>query len=397
MSRRKKRRFEFRFYVIMLAALGLVGYGLVQLVDGLIQRTAVIESGGASNEYVADVVIVRSEKMEDVEGLSRIKYYADEGQLIYKGNKIADVYASAYSKTDENKLLNVRERIKNYHTQKLATDTRDPTTAKLDAQAQDYAHEIELVIAGKTTGNLLNLQRQIQDVLSERQNHLKSRYSGDQNLNTLYGEESALVKKIEGWTTTYLAKSDCLISFYTDGYEEILTPASVETITAQQVRAVLQGETPAQTPSQRGRTPVFRTVQPKGWYMLLLSNDPNWKPVNGQSYKVKLAGFEDMTIDGVVIDSSRSGNEILVRMSVDGDVRTVLNTRISQATIGEQYVQGLKVPRNAIYQQGGELGVVLADTQMFAPITVIEQTNSYAIIQSQIPGALVPGQKIKVF
>ena len=35
----------------------------------------------------------------------------------------------------------------------------------------------------------------------------------------LYKVENDQLKKIESWTTTYTASEDCLVSFYTDGYE----------------------------------------------------------------------------------------------------------------------------------------------------------------------------------
>ncbi len=398
MNRRKKKRVAFRFYVILLVGLGLFGYGAYSVLANMVQRTAIIESGGASNQYAAEAVIVRKETLKDAEGLTRINYFADEGQLVLKGNTIAEVYSTGYSKTDENKLLNARSKIKSYHKTKLAAEYKDATLARLDSQILDYARELELMVHGKAKGNLVNLQRQMETVLTQRQTHLRSKFSGDQNLNNLYDEEASLVKQIAGWTNTHLAKSDCIVSFYTDGYENALSTDTLDTITAAQVRSVLNGEAPATTTAQRGRTPIFREVQPSGWYLLLLSHDVNWKPVDGQTYKVQLAGFEDKVFDAVVESSARSGSELLVRMSVAGDVRPVLNVRTTTAEVGETYVSGLKVPLNALYYQNGTFGVVLTDGNgLFVPIEEIVRDNKYAIIQPQTPGALREGQKIRVF
>ena len=155
---------------------------------------------------------------------------------------------------------------------------------------------------------------------------------------------------------------------------------------------------PEQTSAQRGRTPVFRKVRAGGWYLLLLSEDKNWNPVVGQSYKVELEGFDDQVVDATVTSFARSGGELLVRMSVSSDVRVVLNVRTANAQVGELYVSGLKVPLNALRQQNGQMGIVLTDDGgRFVPVTVIMQDNSYAVIQPLQAGALMEKQKIRVF
>ena len=152
------------------------------------------------------------------------------------------------------------------------------------------------------------------------------------------------------------------------------------------------------TSAQRGRTSVFREVRPNGWYLLLISHDSTWQPIAGSSYKVQLEGFDDRVIDATVSSFARSGNELLVRMTVSGDVRPVLNVRTARAIVGDQYVAGLKVPNNAIIRQGGQTGVVLTSSGgLFVPVHVLYYDNNYSVIQSLAVGALSEGQKIRVF
>lgn len=397
MRKRKKRRVAFRFYVLLFVAVCVVGYGGYLAVDSLVRRTAVIESGNMGNQYTARAVIVRDETLTDVEGLTSVVYYADEGEMVYRGSKIAEVYSSGYSQTDMNKLLNTRSEIKQLH-KTLNASYNDQQLDRMDAQIAEYAAEVRSLAQGRTDGNLLNLERQIQSALTSRQSYLKSRHMSDTNLQSLYDTESSLLKKNASWTITYLADEDCIVSFYTDGYENTLTVDGFDEITAQQTRDVLNGVAPEQTSAQRGRTPVFRKVRAGGWYLLLLSEDKNWNPVVGQSYKVELEGFDDQVVDATVTSFARSGGELLVRMSVSSDVRVVLNVRTANAQVGELYVSGLKVPLNALRQQNGQMGIVLTDDGgRFVPVTVIMQDNSYAVIQPLQAGALMEKQKIRVF
>ncbi len=398
MRRRGRTRIAFRFYLLLFAAMCLLGYGVYIAVDSMVQRTTVIESGNMGNQYTVDAVIVRDEKLTDAEGITSITYFADEGGYVFEGNKIAAVYSSGYSQTDMNKLLSVRAQIKEKHKLLANSVYGDTQLEQLEKAVMEFAREFELVVHGDASGNLQNLERQLQSAMDKRQNYLKTKYATDQNLTSLYENEASLVKKIANWTNNRVASQDCIGSFYTDGYENYLKAADLESTTPTQVLSVLAGQQPPMTSAQRGRVAVYREVKPNGWYLLLISHDATWKPVDGQTLKVQLAGFEDHIVDGTVMSSTRTGNDLLIRLKVNGDVRPVLNIRTSQALVGEEYVSGYKVPLNALRDQGGQVGVVLTDRGgIFVPVEVVTQNNEFAIILPMAVGALGEGQKIRVF
>ncbi len=397
-GRRKKRRVAFRFYVLLFVALCVFLYAGYLAISSMFTKTAVITAGDMGNQYHANAVVVRNEALTTAEGLTSITYYADEGEIVYKGNKIAEIYSTGYSQTDMNKLLNIRSQIKAQHKALAASSYTDLQLDRMNTNVLSIAADIRSVARKEATGNLLNLMRQMDTAMANRQSYLKTKYASDQNLSNLYRDESSLLKKIASWTITYIADSDCIVSFYTDGYENALPFDTADEITAGQIRAVLNGDDPQSTAAERGRTPVFRTVQNGSWYLMLLTNDKNWNPVTGQSYKVQLEGFDDTVFDATVTSFARSGSELLVRMSVPAKVRAVLNTRTAKATVGELYVSGLQVPLNALRQQNGETGVVLTDNGgLFVPVDVVMQDNRNAVIVPKSVGALSEGQKVLLF
>lgn len=398
--RRRGRQISFSTIFIVIIALALAAYVIYLMYNTFVDKTAVIESGDMGNQYAAQAVVVRHESLVDAEGLTRISYYANEGEPIYTGSKIAEAYASGYSQTDMNKLLQVRSNIKDHLKTLLASEYNDAQLDRYDMQVMDYARELGMLVLGKAEGNLLNLERQMTTVLGHRQQHLKDKYgSKDSTLIGYYETESTLQKKIQNWTTTYIADSDCVISFYTDGWENVLAQTEFDRIAPEQVRNIVAGNAPPQTTSQRGRTSIFRKVNPMGWNLLLLSNDKYWNPVIGQTYKVRLESFDDHIVDAQVTSFERMGTELLVRMQVPGSVTPFLNVRTAPAVVGESYVSGLKVPVTALHPQGDMMGVVLSDRdgRSFVPVEVIMQDNSYAVVQSLVPGALMEGQRVRVF
>ena len=395
--RRRKRRVAARFYVIVAVAILLLVYGGSKVFERFVQRTAVISSGNMATKYNADAVIMRDERVTDEEGLVRITYHAEEGTIVFRGNKIAEVVTAGYSQSDMNMLMTTRTNINSYHKHLIASTHTDSQLDSLGAQILERAHELELMVQGKAKGNLINLNRQLQSALDERQKYLRTTHATDQTLSDYYDTESSIQKKIDSWTRHCFADSDCIVSFYTDGYESMLSADKFTTITAAEVRSIINGDAPAMSTAQRGRTPIYREVSPSGWYLLLISHDNSWNPIEGDMYRVRLTGYDDLVVDGVVHSYSRQGNELLVRMTVSGDVRPVLNVRTLQAEVGDRSVTGLWVPREALLIQSGMPGVVLADSGYFVPVSVINQDDMYVVIESVSPGILAEGQKVRLF
>ena len=117
----------------------------------------------------------------------------------------------------------------------------------------------------------------------------------------MYKVENDQLKKIESWTTTYTASEDCLVSFYTDGYENSVNSSTYSTLTPSDVRAVIRGAAPEQSTVSRGSDPIFRTVMEEEWYALFICQDRDWNPVVGETYQMQLTGFDDYIIPAQVV------------------------------------------------------------------------------------------------
>ena len=68
-----------------------------------------------------------------------------------------------------NKLLNIRTQIKNYHKTLAASTYTDLQLDRMDANVLQIASDIRSIARGKSTGNLLNLTRQMDTAMSSRQ------------------------------------------------------------------------------------------------------------------------------------------------------------------------------------------------------------------------------------
>ena len=134
--------------------------------------------------------------------------------------------------------------------------------------------------------------------------------------------------------------------------------------------------------------------------VLMLCSDPNWTPVEGRTYKLRIENFDTTIVDATVESFTRSGGELLVRLMVSGDINmgNIMYTRNCSVQLGES-VDSLTVPARALHSQNGKTGVVMATESgaYWTPVTVIGTEGDSAHIIPENAGVLYEGIPVLLF
>ena len=387
----------FTLLALVLAA-GAAWYFLGDKIGKPQLNTAVVEDGTIGETHTGDVLIVRNETAYDDEGVQNIEYVAQEGTQIFRGDVICYVYSTGYSSKEMTTLQDYRDQIKDYQQTLLKSETAyDQKMTRLESEVLQRGLEVRSLVQG-ARGNLLNQESILESAITQRQSYFRSKYSSDMRLNRLYDDESTQQQRIDSWIKQKVATQESIVSFYTDGFEYALTPAEFEKYTPSEVRSMINGNRPATSTAQRGRTNLYRLVKQNNYAVLMLVEDSIWNPVEGMTLKLTLEQFTDTTVDAQVLSFTRSGGELLMRLAVIGDVKDVLYMRTCRAQLGE-HVDCLKVPQKALYEKNGQTGVVLvtSENQVFVPCNLIQQEGGYAYISPVQTGTLMRGQSVRLF
>lgn len=399
-SKKKKKRSGgpgAALLAVALLALVLIGVLLWQL-SGLVSgnaTTAVAKSSTLGNYYSGTVVIARNEKIVETENMTSIDFVAEEGSKVNRSSVICKVYSSGFNQTEINRLESYREEIQAYHVNQVLSTYVDAALDSENDEIASLATQIRTLVQGRGVGSLSNLERQLSSALEARKSYLRQKYPDDQTLSELYKVENDQLKKIESWTTTYTADEDCLVSFYTDGYESTVNSQTYQSLTPSDVRNVIRGIRPEQSAQSRGSDAIFRTVSEDEWYALFLCSDRDWNPVVGEKYQMLLTGFDNYVLEAQVESFTRIGGDLLLRMSVDSSVVPVLNIRTCSATVGD-FVSGVHVPINALYTMDNMIGVVVLEgnLQTFVPVTVISYPDqNTAFVRPTLSGSPLEADK----
>ncbi len=383
---------------IIVAALGFLGWYLYATLVPEAAKYGQITASSLSATHSGDCLIVRNEVPYDAEGVTSVVYDAQEGSSVNREDKICKVYSSGYSTREMNTLREYRTSIRDY--QKKLIEAETTYDAKFNRVLSDVMNCVYAVrdLIGGARGSLENQEEQLAKAVADRQTYLKSKYASDQRYSRLFDDELSQTQRIESWTKQYTATTSGVVSFYSDGFEYGLTGNNYTTFQPRQVRAMINGQLPEKTTAQKGKTTIYRMVEDGEWYVLFLARDREWDPVNGQVYQLKLERFEDAPVYAEVVDFTRSGGELLVRLRVSGSVKPVLYMRSCGALLGES-VSTLCVPERAIYVQDGMTGVVIVNgsTESFIPVNVKHTENGYAYFNAIQQGLLFEGMTVLLF
>lgn len=392
---RTKKRVTFRFYVFCILFVVCIWF-IIYEVTPTDTAVSLVQGANATYSYTVDAIIIRDEEVGNFEGSGMIVYLAEESQEVGLGDEICEVYSSAYAETELERLETVRQNIRSYHEELLSTLNNEELD-QLSAKIVNLATQMKRLIANKENGSLLQLEMQLEESMTERQEYLRRNQRSDYRLTDLYDQEAKRENALSSWKVLKTADRDGIVSFYLDGYEQFLTPDSVTGMTINQFHDIQSGHYLASKSTSRLVTNVYRIVDANKWYIVMLSSDATWNPSAGQSFIFQMKGYVENEHKGTVVAVQKTSSNVMAVMEVEESPADVMNVRMGKADISA-YMTGLSVPIRAIRTEGGQTGVMIMEddnlTSTFVPVNVLSQDSHNALIMPVTEGMLSVGQKV---
>lgn len=293
--------------------------------------------------------------------------------------------------------MTTRESIRDYH-RTLFADMTDSTLERLDSNVSLKALELKNVVTGQSDGNMENLEAELYAAMQARQEYLNTNFMDDTKLMQLYQDESKRVSSMTSWKNSAVAEQSGIVSFYFDGYEDLLTAESFTSLSADTLRKVFSGDTSIQTQKSKRTEQVYRIVSDEEWFVALISRDPNWSPVTGQQLSFQFDGFRDLVYSGTVIGVQRSGSDVIIQLRCTDPIGPLVYQRAGSAQVGV-YTSGLSVPVAALFYQDSQPGVWVHGSYgvSYVPVDILSQDGKNAIIQPMQSDALYEGQTVMIY
>lgn len=397
----KKRLSPSDIALIVVAMLAVIGFAVWYIYTTYAPQAAPygqVATGSLSAIHSGSVLVVRNEIPYDAEGVNSVLYQAEEGGRVTRNTVICSVYSTGYSASAVRQLQEYRDEIRTYQHSLIDSSTiRDTKMEDYNANVLNLALEIRAVMAGYE-GSLPNIEDQLTQVVTERQLYFDQLYASDQRFSRMKDDERSQIQRINSWTLPYKATTDALVSFYSDGYEYVINGSNYTTFGPDAIRAIINGQKPSGAGPSKGSTTIYRLVKDNEWFALFLSDDTEWNPVKGETYELQLERFGGVPVTAEVVDFTKAGGELLVRLRIVGSVEQVMYLRTCDAVLAESMTT-LVVNARAIYMQDGMTGVVVKDgsTESFIPVNVIYEVDGNAYFQTVQQGLIYEGSTVRLF
>lgn len=295
----------------------------------------------------ADVILVREETVLPKSG-AYVDMVLSEGEKAAAGSAVALVYDSLSAVDTRHKIRSLEAEIEQLE-YALNTGTQSVDSSRLD---QQVIHSIVNLRSLTARGDLTSLD---DSVLNLRTMVFQRDYTyGDtdaaQQLQKLITEKKELLNTLRSSLSrvskTVTAPVSGVFSGQTDGYETLITPEMLDSITLEQVDTLLRGDLPEQTGA------AGKLITDSTWYMAAIFDGTNELSLReGRSYSVCFSHdyYGDITakLERIVTENGRTLAIFSSRTKLSET--TLLRKQTVDIVVGE--LVGIRIPRKALRVQ----------------------------------------------
>ncbi|MEG2957081.1 MAG: HlyD family efflux transporter periplasmic adaptor subunit, partial [Christensenellaceae bacterium] len=282
-----------------------------------------------------------------------------------------------------NELIEIQTKIEQYQENEMLKDVQDPKLQEVNTQITQKSEEINHIINGEQDGDLVLAERELKDLMTQKQQYLRESVAADQQLQDFYSQEKQLLERVDAWREMVSAPQAGVVSFYLDGAESVLNAANIKKITSADVTDILNGSTVKQevTVDSEAEKPLFRLVNNFKWFLIAKSDTPIDELSNSTVISIAFDDYLDKQYTGTVVGSVAEENTYIYAIEIADDIGALLNTRRTDAKIFTKF-EGFKVPKNAIKTREDMIGVyvVTGHDRTFVPVDIKIEKDGYAII-----------------
>ncbi len=383
----KKLRIRPRFYIFTIVGLALIVVAAVLLLQGPSECFA--QQGSMTYEKKVNAVIMRNEQVESAENYGMTEFAAEEGAAVESGQKIADVYKWGFNDSILKDLMDVQQKIKDYQENTILRDILDKDLNDINSQISETENSITAVINAREAADLLGLQEKLQGLMAQRKDYLKKTVKEDEQLGALYAQEQELTSRINSWRIEQTAPDPGVVSFYLDGYEEVLRPENINKITFDDISNIIGGLGKAKAKETATTKPLYRLADGSKWYCLIAATGNELQGLKeGVEVNINFEGFPEKPFKGKPskIRDIDKNHKVYV-LEIDDAIGPLMDVRRVTANLRIDFT-GTKLPASAVKKQESKSGIYLLDgaQKRFIPVDVLASDGKECIVMPAYSG-----------
>ena len=292
----------------------------------------------------ASALLVRDEQVISTTG-QYVDILLDEGEKVSKGGQIALIHASQDSLETRQTIQSLEAEIQQLE-YSLSTGTQATNSSKLDEEVISSMVAIRSLAASGDLSTLEDSALHLRTMVFQRDYSYGNTQAATQIKQLISDKQKQLdslnASLSQGSQTITSPASGCF-SGEVDGFESLITPSMLSSLTMQQLNELLHREV-ADPPAALGKVVTNNT-----WYLATLIDQPSVEGLlEGKTYKISFSddyyGMISMNLERLVMENDQT----MAIFSTNTNLSDTTLLRQQTVDIIAQQVEGIRIPRQAL-------------------------------------------------
>lgn len=350
----------------------------MQFKNDYVTETAVIYS---SAEKVAfQGVYVRNETVINSRVNGVISYTCRDGSKVANGSVVAYTYQSENDILVNQQIEKLKEEVELLESAQNPGTTAVVEPAFISDQIDEHYQTIAFLIAENDLETLDEERKKLQTLMDIYQIVINEETDFDSAIDNLNSRISELEKRRREPSGMVTAENAGYFIGHTDGFESKLSPDTIDSLTADDVKNII-----SESRKENGGSSIGKIVDGYEWKMIGIVDPKATDFRVGSSVTVKFSSTPD-TVTAVIDNMIETDdpNESMIVLSCDELTYNLVQRRAERVEIILNDHNGIKVPRNAIrFNKDNEKGVyiLLGQRIAFKKINQIYECDEYLLSQ----------------
>ena len=353
--------------------------------------TAIEYEAGAGSYTTGYVVRQESAVLSHYEITTLV---VSEGERVAKGQTLATGYRNTDAQDRQSRIMELEHQLEQLEfAHSFSTDAADQ--AALDSQIQTYLQDMSQYVARRDMNAAADRSAALKGLIIRRTSSEADNASISQRIGELEAELAGLREEAAADTRTVGANMAGFFSGTVDGFEELLTPETLQTMTLRQFQKL--------EPEEPSESTIGKLITSGTWYYVTAVPQEMVQDVRvGDRVPVAFSAayHEDLTMEVERLGEPENGQRMLV-LSSDLYMQDMTVLREQSADVVFSSYSGLRVPKEAIRvteDQRTGLYVLEGNTAEWKYVTILHDNNeSYVVaLDKSSTDNLWPGDEIIV-
>lgn len=379
-------------YLFLAAIVAYLGYNVISSLQDSLQTVTAIEYEAGAGYYATGFVVRHETPILSDYDITVIA--AQEGARVAAGQTVATGYLTADAQNRQRRISNINEQIAQLsYAAKYSSSFEDQSA--LDAAISEDLLSYAKLLSLRDMNSVEDLSPELKGLALRRSCDEKDATTIDVQMEVLKQEKTSLETAAEQDTALIIAPQQGYFSANVDGFESVLTPERLDSITVREYDALKSEPTDTQY--------AGKLILSDEWYFVTSIPAGELGGLEkGDEVKITFARdfYRPISMRIQRVGKNEAGHRLLVlKGDLYGQNLTMLRRQSAELTFVQH--SGLRVPKKAVrVNEKGQAGVYVLESAraVWKPITVLHDNGeSYVVsLDKSSTKNLWPGDEIIV-